>query len=243
MENTTAWQSFFTVTSDVLGLPLSPVQQARLQQLYALILQGNTLMNLTRITDLKDFIDRHLLDSLSLWPFLKEGPPAFQLADIGSGAGFPALPLAIVFPEATVYAVESVQKKARFIEQSALDLGLTNLKVIAERSELVGQNPRYREQFDIVTARGVAALNVLCELCLPLVKLGGRFIALKTLSALAEEGPAAKKALITLGGHYQQTYPYMLPQLKTHGLGVMEKQKPTPRQYPRQPGIPAKKPL
>ena len=185
------WQHFRESAAATLSISLSDFQMQQFESLYQLVTETNKTMNLTRITSLEDFCTRHLLDSLTLVPLLSKLGPQFSLVDIGSGAGFPALPLAIVFPDAMITAVESVLKKARFIEQSAESLGLNNVKVLAERSEILAHLPTSREQFDIATARAVSPLNVLAELCLPYVKPGGQMLAMKTASALDSELSAA----------------------------------------------------
>lgn len=243
MEVHEIWQGFATTASSALGLTLDDEQRERLEHLYALLVEANKTMNLTRITALEDFCSRHLLDSLTLAPFLRDLPADFTLMDVGSGAGFPALPLAIVFPQARITAVESVQKKASFIEQAAKALELGYLTVRADRAETLGQNPAFREQFDVVTARAVSALNVLSELCLPLVKRQGRFLAMKTQSAIETELSEARKAIATLGGRYQRTENLSLSGLPNRALVIIEKVEATPAAYPRHPGMPEKKPL
>jgi 16S rRNA (guanine527-N7)-methyltransferase len=222
-----------------LGVPVTDEQQARFERFYAQLVEANRSVNLTRITALEDFLYRHLLDSLTLAPLI---PPQARLADIGSGAGFPAIPLAIARPDVTVTAVESIGKKCRFIQAVQESLPLPNVIVRAERSEALGQHPDTRERFDCVTARAVAALPVLLELCLPLVRPGGLFLAMKGLSYEAEL-TAAKQALKTLGGELKEVKTFPHPKLEGSRLLVIAKTRPTPKPYPRSAGLAAKKPL
>jgi 16S rRNA (guanine527-N7)-methyltransferase len=243
MESLEPWNALQEAASSLFSVTLDAARIETLQTLYTLLLEANKTMNLTRITAIDDFWRLHLLDSYSVVPKLQGLPPDFQLLDLGSGAGFPALPLAILFPEARIVAVESVQKKARFITETAQALGLGNVTVLAERSEDLGQDPRYRGKYDVVTARAVAALNILVEISLPFLKQGGVLVAMKSESALPTESHAAKHALSELGGVLESTVKVYTPFLPNHALAVVRKQKPTPSKYPRKPGIPAKSPL
>jgi len=239
MESHNEWQDF----SEALGGLGYPDEKKfkQFQQLYPIVIEANRSINLTRITDLTDFCSQHLLDSLTLSRFLPK--PEFSLIDIGSGAGFPAIPLAIIYPQAQIVAVESIQKKAKFITETAQYLNLENLSVQAERSEVIAHQARYREQFDFVTARAVSALNVLCELCLPFVKLNGRFLAMKTLSASEAEIPQAEAAIKELGGKLIECADVSAPRLPNRCIIVIEKVTLTPSKYPRKPGTPEKNPL
>lgn len=237
------WQAFQEAALVFLPAPLTESQMALFKALYGLVTEANRTVNLTRITELADFYVRHLLDSLSMALALKTLPKTFTLIDVGSGAGFPALPLAILFPEASIAAVEATQKKARFIESAVQALSLPNVTVLATRSETLAHQPAYREQFDTVVARAVAPLNVLMELCLPFAKPGGRFIAMKTQEALAHELVTAKRSIGVLGGCFEETIPILHPLLPNRVLCVIGKKSPSPMQYPRAAGLPAKKPL
>ena len=222
-----------------MGLNLSDQQQSQLQRFYDYLLEINQHTNLTRITALEDFLYRHLLDSLTLVPFLPSGA---NIADIGSGAGFPALPLAIVRPDIQVTAVESVGKKCTFIRECAAQLNLSNVTALNQRSENLGHDPKFREQFDIVTARAVAALPSLLELCLPLVKAGGLFLSMKGLNYETELA-TAKNALKTLGGRLEEVKTFPQPSLAGSRLLIIQKVQVTPAKYPRNAGIPVKSPL
>ncbi len=227
----------------MLGASLTIEALSQFQQLYQLLSEANQSVNLTRITTLEDFCTRHLLDSLTVAPELKALPETFSLIDIGSGAGFPALPLAIVFPKARIVAVESVQKKARFIKEASLTLGLSHVEVISERSEILAHQTAYRDQFDIATARAVSALAILAELCLPFVRNNGRLLAMKTLQSLEKEQPEAQVAIQTLGGKIDRILDVSTQDLPNRALVIIQKLKASPKEYPRKPGIPEKKPL
>jgi 16S rRNA (guanine(527)-N(7))-methyltransferase RsmG len=210
-------------------------------QLYDRVVTANQTTNLTRITEPEAFAYRHLLDSLLPTPWIPSGS---RVADIGSGAGFPALPLALARPDIQLTAIESVGKKARFIQETAQAMGLgSRLSVLAERCESLAHQPAHREQYDVVTARAVAALPTLLEWCLPLVKPGGVFLALKG-PGIAEELAASQYALEVLQGEVTQIVKTEgLPQLHGSVLVVIQKTGKTPKQYPRGQGKPSKNPL
>lgn len=212
---------------------------ALFQRFYNLLLTANQSVNLTRITAPQDFLDRNLLDSLTLSSLIPEGA---CVADIGSGAGFPAIPLALARPDLTLVAVESVGKKSNFIQEAVESLGLQNLTVLNLRSEEMARDRRYREQFDVVTARAVATLPTLLELCVPLVKVNGRFLAMKGLNAEAELA-ASQKALKVLATRFGETRTFALEKLQGSRLLVFEKTARTQDAYPRNSGLPAKKPI
>jgi 16S rRNA (guanine527-N7)-methyltransferase len=167
-----------------------------------------------------------------------------RVVDIGSGAGFPILVLAIMFPHLSMVAVEATQKKARFITETASSLGLSQVTVYADRSETLAHRVDCREQFDLALARAVAPLQVLAELCLPWVKPGGQFLAMKTQHAAASEIIEAKHAIRLLGGGEPMVHEVLsLAELPHRVVVVIPKHSSTPIVYPRRPGIPAKHPL
>lgn len=228
-----------------VGVDISEAQQALFARFYALLSEANQTVNLTRITAPEDFLYRHLLDSLTIAPLI---PANASVADIGSGAGFPAIPLAILRADIQMIAVESVGKKCNFIHACQEALNLANLTVLNLRSEDLGRKTgaphpqNRREQLDVVTARAVAALPALLELCLPLLKKGGRFLAMKGLNYEAELN-ASGNALKLLGGKLLEVKTFEHPRLKDSRLLVFEKTTRTPDIYPRTAGLPAKKPL
>lgn len=223
---------------------LSPAALDRMQRLYALVLQENQTTNLTRITTVEGFLIQHLLDSLSLSPLLPADNSPFTLIDIGTGAGFPAIPLAVCFPNAQIVAVESVQKKARFVASAVQALELSNVTVQAVRSEDLSRQPAFRDVFDVAVARAVAPLNSLAELCLPFVKPGGQFLAMKTRQALEKEIPEANRAIQVLGGALPVPIQAVSSDwLPNRAIAIVQKQHPTPAAYPRKAGLPRKTPL
>lgn len=209
-------------------------------QLYELLLAANAHTNLTRLTSPEDFANRHVQDSLTLLPWI---PEKSRLIDLGSGAGFPALPLAIERPDIHVTAVESVGKKCRFIEETAQALGLTNVTVINDRAEALGREAAYREQYNVVTARALAALPVLLEYAMPLVSYpDGCFIAFKGPQYVAELAEA-QTAVMTLKTKLSDVIVSEQPELQGSTLLRFIKTGPMPAAYPRAVGVPAKKPL
>lgn len=213
-----------------------------LEKLSSHMLEVNKHLNLTAIKDEDGVILKHLVDSSACVPFIKEGA---KLCDIGCGGGFPSLVIAILRGDVSVLGVDSVAKKVKYVEDTASLLGLDNVTVSSRRAEELGQDKSYRESFDVVTARAVARLNTLCELCLPLVKVGGYFISMKSQST-SEEVDEAKEGIELLGGKIEDVYKYTL----TDGNETIErtivkikKVKTTPPKYPRNNSQISKKPL
>jgi 16S rRNA (guanine527-N7)-methyltransferase len=176
-------------------------------------------------------------DSLVLLEHLGGG---IRLVDVGSGAGLPGLPLKIARPELAVTLVEADQAKAAFLVQTCARLGLEGVEVVARRAEEVGHEPRYREAFDLAVARALASMPVLVELCLPLVRIGGRLLAQKTDR---EDVTAAARAIDTLGGSLRAVLPARSGIRDAGTVVIVDKLLPTPSSYPRRSGVPAKKPL
>ncbi len=206
------------------------------------LVEWNQKFNLTAIRDVESIRVKHFLDSYSCVLAWKAAPP-LRLVDIGTGAGFPGIPLKIIYPSMHVTLVESVGKKAMFCQHIVSKLGLENISVIHARVEDLGQKPEYRESYDWAVARAVAQMNILSEYLLPLVKVGGHILAQK-----GENGPAeaqsAEKAMKILGGKLKQLIPVNLPGVADDRfLVVVDKVAATPQNYPRKAGIPAKTPL
>jgi 16S rRNA (guanine527-N7)-methyltransferase len=227
----------------LLNLELTPAQMAAFQTYAAELTAANEQFNLTAITDPAGVQVKHFLDSLSL---LKAVPPnraGLSLLDVGTGAGFPGLPLKIACPDLRVTLVEATGKKVAFCERLIAQLRLPQVAVIKARAEELGQAPAHREQYDLVVARAVAEMPVLAEYLLPLVKRGGRMVAQKGEGAPAETH-AAEPALKKLGGHLERLIPIELPGVvETRYLVVCAKTAATPPIYPRRPGLPSKQPL
>ena len=206
------------------------------------LLEWNQKFNLTAIRDAESIRTKHFLDSFSCVLAWKTSLPN-QLIDVGTGAGFPGIPLKILYPNLKLTLVESVGKKAMFCQHVVRVLGLEQVEVIQTRAEDLGQNPQHREKYDWAIARAVANLHVLSEYLIPLVRLGGGMLAQKGESGPAE-AQSAEEAMKLLGGKFKQLIPVHLPSVaEDRYLVVVEKVAATPPKYPRKPGIPMKQPL
>jgi 16S rRNA (guanine527-N7)-methyltransferase len=206
------------------------------------LLAWNEKFNLTAIRDAEGIRTKHFLDSISCTLAWKENPPK-HLIDVGTGAGFPGIPLKILYPFMQLTLVESVGKKANFCRHAVEILKLDAVEVVTARAEEMGQMPAQRESYDWAVARAVANLPILAEYLLPLVQVGGRMLAQKGHSGPAE-AHNAEKAFRLLGGRMRQLLPVTLPGVaEERYLVVVDKVAATPPQYPRKPGFPAKKPL
>lgn len=206
------------------------------------MLEENEKYNLTAITDPDKIILNHYADCCTLASRLKKGA---SVIDVGCGAGFPSLPLAIVRPDLKILAVDSTAKRVSYVAETAEMLGLTNLRAEVMRAEDGGKNPEYREKFDYATARAVAEMRVLSELTLPLVKVGGQLVAMKGKNAEFELS-GAKKAIATLGGRGAKCEEITLKggaEALTHPLIIVDKKEKTPASFPRPFAQISKKPL
>lgn len=213
-----------------------------LEKLAISLVEENSISNLTAVSDTDGIILKHFCDSASVVPFIKDGA---SVCDIGCGGGFPSLVIAVLRRDVSVLAVDSVKKKADCVNRMAKNIGLANLTVASLRAEEMGRDPGYREKFDVVTARAVGKLNLISELCLPLVKVGGIFIAMKSLGA-KEELEDAKNAIELLGGRVKDEISYSLTNGKealSRTLIIIEKIKSTDKKYPRNNSQISKKPL
>ena len=215
---------------------------SKLEALALHMLEVNKTLNLTAIKDEDGVILKHLVDSSAVVPFIPENA---SICDIGCGGGFPSLVIAILRGDVSVLGVDSVAKKVKYVEETASLLGLDNITVSSRRAEELGQDKSFRESFDTVTARAVARLNTLCELCLPLVKIGGYFIAMKSQST-GEEVDEAKAGIELLGGKIEDVYTYTLTggdETVERTIVKIKKVKSTPPKYPRNNSQISKKPL
>lgn len=233
----------FSAAASPFGLTLSSAQLGQFERYLGLLLEWNEKLNLTAIREPGDIWVRHFLDSLSC-AAATGNLNHLSLADVGTGAGFPGLPLKIVFPQLRLTLIESVAKKTHFLQAVVAELGLTEVTILADRAETLGQQAAHREQYDWVVARAVAGLPVLLELLLPLCRVGGHVLAQKGETAY-EEVAASARALAVLGGTVQEVREVRLGETRpqTHHLIVIHKTQPTPPAYPRRPGIPNKRPL
>ena len=223
------------------AVALSPEQHALLHRYVDLLLAANQAMNLTRITDRPAAELHHVADALTLLPFLPLG--AHALADLGTGGGVPGIPLAIARPDAYVLLIESTRKKAAFLRSAVDQLQLTNVTITDQRAEDVAHSPQHRERYDVVTARAVATLVWLAEWCLPLARpKTGRVLALKG-AKVAEELPAAAKAIKLLGGAAPSEHPIDLPGTDHHVVVEIAKAGRTDSRYPRPATIAKGRPL
>lgn len=226
------------------GIELSDTQKKQFEIYFHELVETNKVMNLTTITEEDQVYLKHFYDSLVL-DFVDEKllTEELTLCDVGSGAGFPSIPLKIVNPKLKITIVDSLNKRIKFLDGLVNKLGLDDVTLVHGRAEEVGKNKLYREQFDIVTARAVATLNILTELCLPLSKVDGTFIAMKSEKA-PEELEHATYSIQVLGGKVSDQKSFELPNNEgIRNFIFIDKVKNTPGKYPRKPGTPAKKPL
>ena len=219
-------EQFYNAVKEKVGIELSELQKEQYSKYYDLVVEWNQKINLTAITEEDEFYTKHFFDSISL-AFYKDYSNIESICDVGSGAGFPSIPLKILYTNLKVTIVDSLNKRIKFLNLVKDELGLTDCNFVHARAEEFGQNKEYRESFEIVTARAVARLNVLAELCLPLVK---------------KETKEAINAIKLLGGKLEQDLEFDIEGEERHILEI-RKAKETPNKYPRKAGTPNKKPL
>ena len=222
--------ALWTEIATEAGSALTADQHELLARYIDLLLEGNRRMNLTRILDREAAEVHHVGDALTLLRFIPAGP--LRAADVGSGGGVPGIPLAIARPDVQVVLIESTRKKSTFLEETASRLSLGNVRVSALRAEEAGRSPQLRESFDVVVARAVATMEWLGEWCLPLVKKGGKMLAMKGPKA-AEELPAAEHVIRLMGGSSPDVHPAGLPGADNHVIVEIRKLRKTPPAYPR----------
>ncbi|MCP8990998.1 Ribosomal RNA small subunit methyltransferase G [Streptococcus parasanguinis] len=234
-------EEFYTHLAD-LGFPLTDRQKEQYERYFELLVEWNEKINLTAITEKDEVYLKHFYDSIA--PILQgliENQP-IRLLDIGAGAGFPSLPMKILFPELNVTIIDSLNKRINFLHLLAEELGLSGVHFYHGRAEDFAQDKAFRAQFDLVTARAVARMQVLSELTIPYLKVGGRLLALKASNA-PEELEEAKNALNLLFSKVEDNLQYELPNGDPRYITVVEKKKETPNKYPRKAGMPNKRPL
>ena len=223
-----------------LGVRFSVEQIEQFFDYMNLLIEWNEKMNLTAITEPEEIILKHFIDSITI---LKDIPDGSKLVDVGTGAGFPGIPLSIMNPTLKITLVDSLNKRLIFLQEVINKLKLQNVEIVHARAEEFGQNKKYRENFDIATSRAVANLSTLSEYLIPLVKVGGKTISMKAANA-TEEINEAKKAINTLGGTIEKVEEFNLPQSDIgRTVIIIKKDKQTPIKYPRKPGTPSKEPI
>lgn len=225
------------------GIKLNEEQLAQFRIYYEQLVSWNERMNLTAITEKNDVYLKHFYDSISVSFFYPFQDQSLNIVDVGAGAGFPSIPLKICFPDLKITIVDSLNKRITFLNALAEHLSLKNVAFYHSRAEDFGRNKMHREKYDLAIARAVARLPILSELCMPLVKKSGTFIAMKGSSG-EEELSEAKKAIPILGGEVKEMHTFHLPNDEgNRSIIIINKNKATPNKYPRKPGIPNKQPL
>lgn len=222
------------------GMELSDKQIAQFNLYYELLTAKNKVMNLTAITEYNDVVKKHFIDSMMISRVL-DMKKINSLCDVGTGAGFPGIPLKIVYPHIQLTLVDSVGKRVNFLSEVVEKLGLEDVETIHSRTEDLAHNQKYREKYDMVTARAVASMNVLAEYCIPYAKIGGYFAAYKS-GNIEEEIENAKNAVKILGGKIEKTDVFEIYEMG-RSIVLIKKASSTPKMYPRKAGTPSKNPL
>lgn len=225
-------------------ITLTNEQFHQFQIYYELMIEWNSFMNLTAITEMDEVILKHFVDSVSLIQAVPDlAHKEYSLIDVGTGAGFPGIPLKIVFPDLKITLLDSLNKRVKFLNQVIFDLSLENILAVHGRAEDLAQQKEYREQYDFCVSRAVANLATLSEYCLPFVKKKGYFISYKS-EKITEEYEQARKAIQVLGGNYKNQVEFHLPKSDIYrNLFIIEKVDITPKKYPRKAGLPSKEPI
>ena len=225
-----------------LDISLDDIQKKQFTDFYEFLVEKNKVMNLTGITDFQEVLVKHFLDSLSCVKAL-DMKKIKSIIDVGTGAGFPGVPLKIAFPHLEACLLDSLKKRVNFLEETFRLLDLEDIKAVHGRAEEYARNKDYRESFDLCVSRAVSNLATLAEYCLPYVKKGGYFISYKS-GAIKEEARQAEKAVKVLGGKIKDIIYFSLPDSEIQrSLVVIEKISPCPERYPRKAGTPQKEPI
>lgn len=223
-----------------LQIELSDEQVQQFLTYYEKLVETNKVMNLTAITEFEEVVEKHFLDSLSLVKVC-DLSNKIRILDIGTGAGFPGIPLKIAFPELEIVLADSLNKRINFLQDVIEELDLKKITAVHARAEELARNKEYREGFDLCVSRAVANLSTLSEYCMPYVKIGGNFISYKS-GEIDEEVLNAKHAIFLLGGKTKEVFKFDLYEQK-RSFVIIEKTKGTPKAYPRKAGTPSKQPL
>ncbi|WP_026859415.1 16S rRNA (guanine(527)-N(7))-methyltransferase RsmG [Jeotgalicoccus psychrophilus] len=225
------------------GIELSEKQIGQFNTYYKMLVEWNEKINLTAVTEQEEVYLKHFYDSITplFYADIEEGA---SLCDVGAGAGFPSIPMKIIRPDLKITIVDSLNKRINFLNELTAALGLDKIRLVHDRAEIFGNHKAdARHMFDVVTARAVAQLNVLSELCLPLVRTGGQFIVMKGKKA-QQELDESKFALDLLGGELTKVHQLSLPKEESDRyIMIIDKKRKTPKKYPRKPGTPNKSPL
>lgn len=223
-----------------LQIELSDEQVQQFLTYYEKLVETNKVMNLTAITEFEEVVEKHFLDSLSLVKVC-DLSNKIRILDLGTGAGFPGIPLKIAFPELEIVLADSLNKRINFLQDVIEELDLKKITAVHARAEELARNKEYREGFDLCVSRAVANLSTLSEYCMPFVKIGGNFISYKS-GEIDEEVLNAKHAIFLLGGKTKEVFKFDLYEQK-RSFVIIEKTKGTPKAYPRKAGTPSKQPL
>lgn len=226
----------------ILGIQLTDRQKKQFDKFYELLVEWNKVMNLTGITEYEEVNEKHFVDSVALVKAVSLNEKC-NLIDVGTGAGFPGIPLKIVFPHLQVTLLDSLNKRIKFLNTVIEELGLEHIETIHGRAEDFAKKAEYREQYDICVSRAVANLSTLSEYCLPYVKVGGLFIPYKS-GEIEEELSYSRKAISILGGKLNEVIKFELPGSEIGRSFIkIEKVNTTAKKYPRKSGLPSKEPL
>ncbi|MDC7279220.1 MULTISPECIES: 16S rRNA (guanine(527)-N(7))-methyltransferase RsmG [Pseudobutyrivibrio] len=233
--------SYLVDTLSGWNFTLTDRQIEQLDLFYELLVEKNKVMNLTAITEFDEVIVKHFADSLSICTVLPDSVK--NVCDLGTGAGFPGIPMAIAYPNLQFTLIDSLNKRIKFLQEVVDALGLTNVTLVHARAEEAGRNKLYREKFDLVVSRAVANIATLSEYCLPLVNVGGYFISFKS-GDVKEEIETSGSAVKKLGGNLTKPVYFSLPDTDiSRSFLIIKKEKNTPKAYPRKAGTPSKEPL
>ena len=242
MSNYNLDTSVLTEACEKIGITLTEKQVEQFLIYYEYLVEKNKVMNLTGITEYEEVVLKHFVDSLSIVKAV-DMSKYHKLIDLGTGAGFPGVPLKIAFPNLEVVLMDSLNKRIKFLEEVIEKLGLTHITAVHARAEEGARKKEYREQFDLCVSRAVANLSSLAEYCIPFVKQKGVFVSYKSMK-IDDEIKMSKKALSILGGEIKKIEEFMLPDTEIgRSFVVIEKVKATPGKYPRKAGLPTKEPL
>lgn len=225
-----------------MGIKLTILQEKQFIRYYEMLIEKNKVMNLTAITEFDEVVIKHYMDSLSIGNVIDMNKIA-SLIDIGTGAGFPGIPIKIAYPHIKVTLMDSLNKRIKFLQEVIDELELEGIDTIHSRAEDLAKREEYREQYELCVSRAVANLSSLSEYCIPFIKISGKFVSYKAGNSEEEIGNA-KKAIKILGGKVEMTEEFYLPESEiARTLVVIEKVKDTPKKYPRKAGLPTAEPI